>query len=70
MEKYDRIKVGMTRSEVETIMGSKGEETYSGEGGGIKFVSLKWVGDGYRSIFVSFRSDKVTSKSQVGLNKK
>lgn len=69
MEKYERIKVGMKRSEVESIMGSKGEETYSGEGGGITFVSLKWVGEGYRSIFVSFRSDKVTSKSQVGLKK-
>ena len=64
---YDAIKVGMTRKEVEKIMGSAGEEYYSGRGGGISFVSVKWVGQKFKTIFVSYRDDKVTSKTQVGL---
>lgn len=68
MEKFNQIKTGMKRSEVETIMGGKGTEYYSGKGGGMSFVSTKYVGDNYKTIFVSYRNDKVTSKSQAGLN--
>ena len=65
---FDAIKVGMDRKEVEKIMGSAGEEYYSGVGGGISFVSMKWVGQKFKTIFVSYRDNKVTSKTQVGLN--
>lgn len=68
MAKYEQIKVGMKRPDVENIMGGKGTEYYSGKGGGVSFVSVKWVGEKYKTVLVSFRDNKVTSKSQVGLN--
>ena len=67
MEKYDKIKIGMPRSEVENTLGGKGTEISSSVGGGIKFSVNKWEGERYKSIILSFKSDKVMSKSQVGL---
>ncbi|MFM9905259.1 MAG: hypothetical protein ACKVQJ_11895 [Pyrinomonadaceae bacterium] len=66
-DKFDKIKTGMKKPEVENIMGGKGTEYYSGTGGGVSFSSVKWVGAKYATVFVSFRNDKVTSKTQVGL---
>ena len=68
MDKYERVKVGMKRTEVENVFGGKGTEYYSGKGGGVSFVSVKWVGEKFKTVLVSFRNDKVTSKSQVGLD--
>lgn len=65
--KYDRIKVGSKRSDVEAILGGEGTEISSSTGGGMSFSVNKWEGDGYRSIIISFRNDKVMTKSQVGL---
>ena len=67
MEKFDRVKVGMKRSEVEAIFGGAGTEYYNGKGGRSTFISVKYVGDNYKTIFVSYRDDKVTSKTQAGL---
>ena len=67
--KYDQIKTGMKKADVEKIFGGKGEEYYSGTGGGVSFTSVKWAGDNFKTVLVSFRDDKVTSKSQVGLDK-
>lgn len=67
--KYEQIKIGMKKADVEKIFGGKGEEYYSGTGGGVSFTSVKWAGDNFKTILVSFRDDKVTSKSQVGLDK-
>ncbi len=69
MEKYNQIKVGMARSEVESILGGKGTEISSSTGGGMRFSVNKWQGDNFRSIILSFRNDKVNTKSQVGLDK-
>lgn len=69
MAKYERVKIGMKRGDVENIFGGKGEEYYSGTGGGVSFTSVKWVGEKFKTVLVSFKNDKVTSKSQVGLNK-
>ncbi len=69
MEKYNQIKVGMARSEVESILGGKGTEISSTTGGGMRFSVNKWQGDNFRSIILSFRNDKVNTKSQVGLDK-
>ncbi len=69
LEKFDKIAIGMKRSEVEAIVGGRGTEYYSGKGGKSTFVSVKWVGEKYKTIFVSFRDETVTSKTQVGLNK-
>lgn len=67
IEKYDKIKVGMPRPQVENTLGGKGTEISSSVGGGVKFSVDKWEGDGFKSIILSFRNDKVMSKSQVGL---
>jgi len=67
MAKFDRVKVGMKRTEVEGVFGGAGTEYYSGKGGGSTFISVKYVGDNYKTIFVSYRNDKVTSKTQAGL---
>ncbi|HVF46280.1 MAG TPA: hypothetical protein VNA17_01810 [Pyrinomonadaceae bacterium] len=67
LAKFEKITNGMKRSEVESIFGGKGTEFYSGKGGGSTFISVKYVGDNYKTVFVSYRNDKVTSKSQAGL---
>lgn len=67
MEKYNRLKVGMPRSEVENTLGGKGTEISSSVGGGVRFSVNKWEGEKFQSIILSFRNDKVMSKSQVGL---
>jgi len=69
MAKYEQVKIGMKKADVGKIFGGKGEEYYSGKGGGVSFTSVKWVGDNFKTVLVSFRDDKVTSKSQVGLDK-
>ncbi len=65
--KFERLKVGMTRTDVEYIFSGRGTEYYSGKGGGSTFISVKYVGDNYKTIFVSYRNDQVTSKAQAGL---
>lgn len=67
MEKYNKLKVGMARSEVESTLGGKGTEISSSVGGGVRFSVNKWEGENYKSIILSFRNDKIMSKSQVGL---
>jgi hypothetical protein len=67
MEKYNKIKVGMARSAVENTLGGKGTEISSSVGGGMRFSVNKWEGERFQSIILSFRNDKVMSKSQVGL---
>lgn len=67
MEKYNKIKVGMPRAEVENTLGGKGTEISSSVGGGVRFSVNKWEGEKFQSIILSFRNDKVMSKSQVGL---
>ena len=66
-DKYNQIKIGMARSEVERILGGKGTEISNSVGGGVRFSVNKWEGERYKSIILSFRNDKVMSKSQVGL---
>lgn len=67
MDKYNKIKIGMARSEVENTLGGKGTEISSSKGGTMTFSVNKWEGAGYTSIILSFKNDKVMTKSQVGL---
>ena len=67
MDKYTQIKIGMARSDVERILGGKGVEISNSVGGGVRFSVNKWEGEKYRSIILSFKNDKVMSKTQVGL---
>ena len=67
MEKYKQLSIGQPRSEVERILGGRGTEISSSTGGGMSFSVNKWEGEGYKSIILSFKNDKIMSKSQVGL---
>jgi len=67
MEKYNKLKIGMARSEVESILGGKGTEISSSSGGGMSFSVNKWEGGAFKSIILSFKDEKIMSKSQVGL---
>jgi hypothetical protein len=67
MAKYNQLSVGQARSEVERILGGKGEEISRSKGGGVSFSVNKWEGDDFKSIILSFKNDKIMSKSQVGL---
>lgn len=67
LEKYNKIKTGMTLKEVQDILGSAGEETSSSEIGKYKSVVYKWSGDNYSFIIATFSNDKLSYKSQGGL---
>ncbi len=67
IDRYNQIKTGMTRSDVERLLGGAGTQFSSTTGGGVTFASYKWEGENFRTIFITFRDDKVLSKSQVGL---
>ena len=68
MEKYNQLKIGMARSEVERILGGKGAEVSPPTtGGGVRFSVNKWEGEDYKSVILSFRDDKIMTKAQVGL---
>lgn len=67
MDKYNQIKNDMKKSEVEKIIGSAGEEISSSSGGGFTFTTVKWSGENFATIIISFKNDKVMSKSQYGL---
>ncbi|MGD9563940.1 MAG: hypothetical protein AB7F88_17855 [Pyrinomonadaceae bacterium] len=67
MDKYNQLKIDMPKSEVERILGGPGEEISQSSGGGMTFSVFKWSGEGYTSIIISFKNDKIMSKSQVGL---
>ena len=67
MAKFKQIKVGAERSDVEALLGGKGTELSSSATGKVTFSTNKWTGEGYTSIILIFKNDKVLSKSQVGL---
>lgn len=67
MAQYEQIKNDMKKSDVEKILGGKGTEISSSSGGGMTFTVYKWEGENYRTILVTFKNDKVMSKSQAGL---
>lgn len=64
---YDRIDNGMSRKEVEDILGGAGERVSSSQIGKTKIESWKWAGKNYAFIFVNFTNDKVTFKSEANL---
>jgi len=68
MENFNKLYVGMPKSEVERILGGTGVEVAPSSGtAGMRFSVLKWEGDNYKSIILSFENDKIMTKSQVGL---
>lgn len=67
MDKYNQIKNDMPKADVERILGSGGEEVSSTGGSGFTFATYKWTGENFATIIISYKNDKVMSKSQFGL---
>ncbi len=67
MAKYNQLKINMDKREVERILGGPGEEISTTSGGGSTFAVYKWSGEKFSSVIISFRNDKIMTKSQVGL---
>jgi len=68
MENFNKIKTGMSRTDVEALLGGKGKQISSTSGGGVAYTVDQWEGDDYDSIILSFDNDKVSFKSQAGLD--
>lgn len=64
---YNQIKTNMPRSEVEMLLGGKGTQVSSSTGGGVTFEVHKWETSDYKTIIITFKNDKVMTKTQVGL---
>ena len=67
MAKYNQLKINMPKDDVDRILGGPGTEISTSSGGGVTFSVYKWSGENYTSIILSFKNDKIMSKSQVGL---
>jgi len=68
MANYNKLKVGMSRTDVEDILGGKSEEVSSISGGGHTYTVNSWEGEDFRSIILTFDNDKLTTKTQAGLD--
>lgn len=62
---YDKIENGMSRADVEAILG-KGTESKGGGVGDLTGTVVKWE-KGDKSITVTFANDKVVGKTESGL---
>ena len=57
----------MPKNDVDRILGGPGTEISTSSGGGMTFSVYKYSGDDFTSIILTFKNDKIMSKSQVGL---
>lgn len=64
---FNKMRNGMTRDEVNDIIGFDGTEITSNEGGGKVFSSYKWEGKNYAIITAVFEDDILTSKYEANL---
>ena len=67
LDDYNQLKNGMSKSEVEQILGGEGEQVSSSEIGTYKIETYKWQGENFSFVIITFRNDKVFSKSQANL---
>ncbi len=64
---YDKIRVGMKKSEIIRIIGNDGEEMTRSKGGNSTFTSHKWEGSDYSIITAVFKDDVLTNKYEANL---
>ena len=67
LDDYNQLKNGMSKNEVEQILGGEGEQVSSSEIGKYKIETYKWQGENFSFVIITFRNDKVFSKSQANL---
>lgn len=66
-DKFNQIKKGMARADVEKLLGGAGEEVSSSSGGGHTYTVVKWADPNYAYIILTFDNGKVWTMSQGGL---
>lgn len=70
MDKYNQVKTGMTYDEVVAIMGGDGELSSDTKIAGVSSKLYLWDGEDIASnCSITFSDGKVSSKSQIGLDK-
>lgn len=69
MEKFMKIKMGMTYDQVQKILGEGDEESSSGNFSDRR-ADYKWENSDETGIYISFLNNKVIDKSQVDLESK
>ena len=68
LEKFNKIKTGMTYKQVVSIIGEDGKlSTESSYGGQTMKIYYWYASNGISNATVSFMNNKVTAKSQIGL---
>ncbi len=68
MEKFNRLKTGMSYKEAVEILGAEGEVLSESEIGGTKTVMYSWAGSSFASSMnAMFQNNKLISKAQMGL---
>jgi hypothetical protein len=67
MEKFNKIKNGMSYEDCVEIMGGEGNQIVSAGEGKYKVESYKWEGPNFQYVMLSFMGGKLNSKAQNGL---
>lgn len=65
--KFDQIKKGMPKADVERLLGSSGEEVSTSKGGGHTYTVVKWTDKNYAYVIITYDNGKVWTMSQGGL---
>lgn len=68
MDKFNRIRTGMSYYQVKKLLGFDGTLTSSSGSDDYKIETFVFQGDGISNIAVTFTNNKVSAKAQVGLN--
>jgi len=67
LDNFQRIKMGMSYSEVVSILGEEGEEVSRSDFAGRTTASYDWKGENLAIVSVVFQNDSLLYKSQFGL---
>ncbi len=67
MAKYDQLQTGMSYADSVKVIGSEGSQTSSSASGSFKTTTYKWEGEKNARIYLTYRDDKISSKSQSNL---
>lgn len=57
----------MAKSDVEKLLNGPGIKITNASGGGVSYEVRKWQNADYKTIIITFKNDRVYSKTQVGL---